>query len=76
MPGKRVQFDDETWAAITAVSRSKGTSFQELVDEAFTDLLKKHKEPVGLNAALKESVIKRALKSCNETNCQRPDLLF
>jgi len=35
MPGKRVQFDDETWEAITAVSRSKGTGFQELADEAF-----------------------------------------
>ena len=30
--------------------------FQELTDEAFTDLLKKHKQPVGLKAALKESV--------------------
>ena len=53
---KRVQFDDETWEAITAVSRSKGKSFQELADEAFADLLKKHKQPVGLKAALKESV--------------------
>ena len=56
MPGKRVQFDDETWEAITAVARTKGTSFQELADEAFADLLKKHKQPVGLKAALKESV--------------------
>ena len=56
MVGKRVQFDDETWEAITAVSRSKGKSFQELADEAFADLLKKHKQPVGLKAALKESV--------------------
>ena len=56
MPGKRVQFDDETWEAITAVSRSKGKSFQELTDEAFADLLKKHKQPVGLKAALQESV--------------------
>jgi hypothetical protein len=32
------------------------SSFQELADEAFTDLLKKHKQPVGLMASLKESV--------------------
>lgn len=56
MPGKRVQFDDETWQAIDAVARGRGKSFQELADEAFKDLLKKHDQPVGLKAALKESV--------------------
>jgi hypothetical protein len=29
---------------ITAVSRTKGKTFQELTDEAFADLLKKHKQ--------------------------------
>ena len=53
---KRVQFDDETWQAIDAVVRGKGKTFQELADEAFKDLLKKHHQPVGLKAALKESV--------------------
>ena len=52
MPGKRVQFDDETWEAIEAVMRDSGGSFQQLTDEAFVDLLKKHKQPVGLKAAL------------------------
>ena len=56
MPGTRVQFDDETWQAIDAVARGRGKSFQELADEAFKDLLKKHHQPVGLKAALKESV--------------------
>jgi len=56
MPGKRVQFDDDTWEAIEAVARDSCKSFQELADEAFADLLKKHKQPVGLKAALKESV--------------------
>jgi len=54
--GKRVQFDDETWAAIEAVASGSGRSFQDIADEAFADLLKKHKQPVGLKAALKESV--------------------
>jgi len=31
-------------------------SFQEMADEAFADYLKKHKQPVGLMASLKESV--------------------
>jgi hypothetical protein len=58
MVGKRIQFDDETWEAIQAVMRDGGSSFQELADEAFTDLLKKRKQPVGLKASLKESVDK------------------
>jgi hypothetical protein len=56
MVGKRVQFDDETWEAIEAVMHDSGMSFQELADDAFADLLKKHKQPVGLMASLKGSV--------------------
>ncbi|MGK2923826.1 MAG: hypothetical protein ACSLE4_13785 [Methyloceanibacter sp.] len=56
MVGKRVQFDDETWAAIEAVASQSGRDFQDIADEAFADFLKKHKQPVGLKAALKESV--------------------
>jgi hypothetical protein len=56
MPGKRVQFDEETWQAIDAGLSREGLTFQELIDEAFKDVLKKHKQPVGLKAALKESV--------------------
>jgi hypothetical protein len=56
MPGKRVQFDEETWTAIDALARERGMSFQDLSEEAFADLLKKHRQPVGLKAALKESV--------------------
>jgi hypothetical protein len=56
MPAKRVQFDDETWQAMDAVVRRSGRSFQELADEAFADLLKKHKQPVGLKATLEQSV--------------------
>ena len=59
MAGKRVQFDDETWAAIDALARERGISFQDLTDEAFADLLKKYRQPVGLKAALKESVAGR-----------------
>jgi hypothetical protein len=34
-------------------------SFHELADEAIADLLKKHKQPVGLKEALKESGARR-----------------
>ena len=60
MVGKRVQFDDETWAAIDAAASQSGRNFQDIADEAFTDFLKKHKQPVGLKAALKKSIAKRS----------------
>jgi hypothetical protein len=56
MPGKRVQFDDDTWTALDTVMRDKDKSFRDLAAEAFADLLKKYRQPVGLKAALKESV--------------------
>ncbi len=56
MVGKRVQFDDETWQAIQAAMRDAGMSFQDIADEAFADVLKKHRQSVGLIASLKESV--------------------
>jgi hypothetical protein len=31
-------------------------AFQQLIDEAFADLLAKHKQPVGFKAALEQSV--------------------
>jgi hypothetical protein len=55
MPGKRVQFDDETWHAVRLLAHDSLKDFQELADEAFADLLKKYNRPVTLKAALKES---------------------
>lgn len=56
MVGKRVQFDDQTWEALQAAMRDSGSTFQELAHEAFAVVLKKHKQPIGLKAALRESV--------------------
>ena len=55
MPGKRIQFDDETWAALDLLAHDRMMDFQELADEAFRDLLRKHNRPVGLKAALRQS---------------------
>jgi hypothetical protein len=55
MPGKRVQFDDETWQAIDLLGRESMKDFQELADEAFADLLRKHNRPVTLKQALRAS---------------------
>jgi hypothetical protein len=55
MPGKRVNVDDETWMALDLLARDRMATFQELADEAFADLLKKHGRPVDLKAALRRS---------------------
>jgi hypothetical protein len=56
MPGKRVQFDDETWNALDLLAKDRMQDFQELADEAFTDLLAKHGRPTDLKTALRQSV--------------------
>jgi hypothetical protein len=55
MPGKRIQFDDWTWQALDLLARDRMMDFQELADEAFSDLLKKHGRPTDLKTALRES---------------------
>jgi hypothetical protein len=55
MPGKRIQIDPETWPALQLLARDRMMTFQELADEAFADLLKKHGRPVDLRAALRKS---------------------
>jgi hypothetical protein len=71
MPGKRVQFDDDTWQAVQAVARHTGKSFQELASTAFADLLAKHKQPVGFKAALEASATPRS----KVKKARRPDTL-
>jgi hypothetical protein len=56
MRGKRVQFDDETFNALDLLGRDRMMDFQELADEAFSDLLKKHGRPTTLKSALRQSV--------------------
>lgn len=56
MPGKRVQFDEETWAAVDLLAQDTMADFQELADEAFRDLLAKHGRPLGLKDQLKRSL--------------------
>jgi hypothetical protein len=56
MPGKRVQFDEETWNALDLLARDRMQDFQELADEAFSDLLRKHGRPTDLKTALRQSV--------------------
>ena len=56
MVGKRVRFDDETWQALDLLARDRMSTFQELADEAFRDLLEKHGRPTDLKTALRRSL--------------------
>jgi hypothetical protein len=52
---KLIAFDAETWNALDLLSRDSMKSIQELADEAFADLLKKHHRPTDVRQALRES---------------------
>jgi hypothetical protein len=53
---KLIAFDDETIAALTQLGRDRMATLQDLADEAFADLLKKHGVPVDLKDALRKSL--------------------
>ena len=53
--GKRIVLDRATWNALDLYARDSMKSFQELADEAFTDLLAKHGRPTDLKDALRRS---------------------
>ena len=55
MPRKLIELDDDTLQKLTVLARDRMATFQELADEAFADLLKKHGVPVDLKAALKKT---------------------
>jgi hypothetical protein len=63
MPGKRIQVDEDTLIKLTDLGRRRMATFQELVDEALADLLKKHGVPIDLKDALKKSARKITPKS-------------
>ncbi len=52
---KLIAFDDDTFDKLMQLARDRMATFQELADEAFADLLKKHGIPVDLRDALRKS---------------------
>jgi hypothetical protein len=52
---KLIEFDAETWHALNGLSQDSLKSMQDLADEAFRDLLRKHGRPGTLKEALRES---------------------
>jgi non-homologous end joining protein Ku len=52
---KLIAFDDDTLHKLKQLARDRMGTFQELADEAFADLLKKHGIPIDLKDALRKS---------------------
>lgn len=69
---KLIDFDDDTLDKLKLARDRMGT-IQELVDEAFADLLKKHGIPVDLKDALRKSaaLTKTPAKSIARSTPQR-----
>jgi non-homologous end joining protein Ku len=52
---KLIEFDDDTFDKLKQLGRDRMATLQELADEAFADLLKKHGIPIDLKDALRRS---------------------
>ncbi len=55
MVRKLIGFDDDTFDKLTQLGRDRMATIQELADEAFADVLKKHGIPIDLKDALRRS---------------------
>lgn len=53
---KLIAFDDDTFDKLKQLARDRMATFQELADEVFADLLRKHGIPIDLKDALRKSV--------------------
>ena len=62
---KLIAFDRATWLAVDQLARDSMKSVQELADEAFADLLRKHNRPTDLKDALRRSA---RLMPANDSN--------
>jgi hypothetical protein len=52
---KLIAFDDDTFDKLKQLGRDRMATIQELADEAFADLLRKHGIPIDLKDALRKS---------------------
>jgi hypothetical protein len=56
---KLIAFDDDTFDKLKQLARDRMGTIQELADEAFADLLRKHGIPRDLKDALRKSAVPR-----------------
>jgi non-homologous end joining protein Ku len=67
---KLIAFDDDTFDKLTQLGRDRMATIQELADEAFADVLKKHGIPIDLKDALRKSA---ALKTAAPAKTRSPN---
>ena len=69
---KLIAFDDDTFDKLKQLGRDRMATLQELADEAFADLLKKHGIPVDLKDALRKSAAgSRRLRTPKKTKIKK-----
>src|SRR3954451_9594582 len=75
---KLIGFDDDTLDKLTQLGRDRMATLQDLADEAFADLLKKHGEPIDLKDALRKSagVVKKHAKTKSTNSNRSPPSLI
>jgi non-homologous end joining protein Ku len=69
---KLIAFDDDTFDKLRQLARDRMASFQELADEAFADLLKKHGIPIDLKDALRKSATLSKAPVTKRTKPRKP----
>ena len=52
---KLIDFDEDAFDKLRQLARDRMATIQDLADEAFADLLKKHGVPIDLKDALRKS---------------------
>src|SRR5262245_12093388 len=62
----QIGFDAETLLTLELLSRDSGKSFQQLADEAFSDLLAKHKTSPHIHGSQKPASLTRQLLATSE----------
>ena len=68
---KLIAFDDDTFDKLTQLGCDRMATIQELADEAFADVLKKHGIPIDLKDALRKSAA--SSKTAAPTKTRRPN---
>jgi hypothetical protein len=64
---KLIAFDDDTFDKLTQLGRDRMGTLQELADEAFADLLRKHGIPIDLKDALRKSATVASAPAARKT---------
>jgi hypothetical protein len=69
---KLIAFDEDRFDKLRQLARDRMATFQELADEAFADLLKKHGIPIDLKDALRKSAAASPVPSKKKSRVAKP----